>query len=89
MTLIVDIYHGYQSGDQEVAQSYAFPDSVTSDEIARWIYNAEPERVQRLTGDDPFKQVLETVGLARGSDGKGNAMEAAIAYWLTINIRTP
>ncbi|CPR79528.1 hypothetical protein PP568_13210 [Mycobacteroides abscessus] len=89
MTLIVDIYHGYQSGDQEVAQSYAFPDSVTSDEIARWIYNAEPERVQRLTGDDPFKQVLETVRLARGSDGKGNAMEAAIAYWLTINIRTP
>jgi hypothetical protein len=88
MTLIVDVYHRHQDRDERnVAQSHAFADDVTSDEIARWIYNAEPERVRRLDCD-AFPHILHVVNLARGSDGRGTDVAASIAYWLTIAIRT-
>jgi hypothetical protein len=88
MTLIVDIYHSHKDRDErKIAQSYAFADEVTSDEIARWIYNAELERVRRLDGD-AFPHILQVVNVARGSDGRGNGVEASIAYWLTIAIHT-
>lgn len=88
MTLIVDVYHSHHDRDERnAAQSHAFADGTDSEEIARWIYNAEPERVRRMSGD-AFSHILHCVDLARGSDGRGDDVEASIAYWLTIAIRT-
>lgn len=88
MALIVDVYHGHKDRDaRKVAQSYAFADGTSSDEIARWIYNAEPERVRRLSGD-PFPHILNVVNLARGSDGRGDDVEGSIALGLAIAIHT-
>lgn len=88
MTLIVDVYHSHHDRDEHnVAQTQAFADGTESEEIARWIYNAEPERVRRMAGD-AFPHILHCVDLARGSDGRGDDVEASIAYWLTIAIRT-
>jgi len=88
MTLIVDVYHSHHDHDErKVAQSHAYAEGTDSEELARWIFNAEPERVRRLSGD-AFPHIRHCVELARGLDGRGDDVEASIAYWLTIAIHT-